>query len=685
MENKNLKPRRVTRRELVIDNFHGTPVADPYRWLEDDIAPEVKKWTDEQNSDFDAYISGFDFRAQIKDRLTALWHYEKAGTPQYVEGKYYTWRNNGLQNQNVLYVSSNLDDIGEVVLDPNGLSDDGTVAVINRSFSPTGRFMAYSLSKSGSDWQTIHIMDLETKKDLPDILHHMKFSGMTWLADESGFFYSRFPDPKADDVLKAQARNSMLCLHILGKDQTEDRLIHNDPQNPNHNFRLQADEDKKWAFLYASSGTLFQNTLHFRPLADLDAPWLPIADNFDEGFSVVGVDNDIAYLFTRKDAPNGCIMSVKLSAAGASDWKTVIADQGEVLNFSVMANNHFICNFLHHATSCLKVYNLDGEFVREIKLPAPGTVTMVSAQQRRKEFFIGFSSYLYPATILRGDFDTEGLTTWFASKIDFAFDDYETIQVFYPSKDGTKVPMFITRRKGIKLDGSNPTLLYGYGGYSINMTPGFSASTLAMLERGGIYCVACLRGGNEYGETWHRAGMLESKQNTFDDFIAAGEYLIHEKYTTSKGLAIMGGSNGGLLTGACLTQRPDLFGAVFVRVPVLDMLRFHLFTAGRYWTGEYGCADDPEQFKFLYAYSPLHNVKMNAVYPPTLIMTADTDDRVVPMQARKFAATLQAADGGENPIFIRIEKAAGHGMGKPISKLIDESADLYTFMFANLS
>ncbi|MCL2285604.1 MAG: prolyl oligopeptidase family serine peptidase [Firmicutes bacterium] len=682
----NLPPRPTTRRELVVENFHGTPVADPYRWLEDDTAPEVQEWMASQNADFESYVSGHEVREQLRTRLTDLWHYNKAGLPSYHAGYYYTLRNDGLQNQHVLYRSANLHDIGEVVIDPNELSEDGTVAMMDYVISPKGNYMAYSLSKSGSDWQTIRVLDLNTKENCTDFLQHMKFSSTSWLADESGFFYNRYPEPTAASVLQTKAQNSMVCLHMLGQEQSRDRIIHQDPENPDWDFYAFTDHDKKWLFLHVRAGsTLRRNKLFYKPLTDVDSPWLPIASEFVEGgYSLINVANDVAYISTQNEAPFGKVLGVKLSETGALPPQVVIPDQGEMLNIVVIADNKLLCSFLHHATNCLKLYDLNGEFLREITLPSVGSVPAVSADKDRKEIFIQFSGFLFPSTILRYDFTTEETTTWFAPDINFPFDEYQTVQVFAPSKDGTKVPLFITHRKNIKLDGNNPTVLYGYGGFNISITPNFSVSNLVWLEKGGVFVQACLRGGDEYGEAWHRAGMLESKQNVFDDFISAGEYLIREKYTSREKLGIVGRSNGGLLTGACLTQRPDFFGAVVVWVPVLDMLRYHHFTSGRYWVGEYGCAENPEQFEFLYKYSPLHNVKMNTVYPPTLVMTADTDDRVVPGQARKFAATLQAADGGENPILIRIESSAGHGAGKPVGKVIAEQTDMYTFFSVNL-
>lgn len=680
----NLPLRRITRRDLVIDDYHSTKVADPYRWLEDDAAPEVQQWMNEQHGDFEKYISGFEIRKEFVSRLKDLWHYTKCGAPEYVEGVYYVWRHEGLQNQSVLYRLKDLDDAGEVVLDPNLLSEDGTIAVTNYRFSPKGSYLVYGLSESGSDWENIKVLDLKTGKDLPDVLLHTQFTSLTWLPDESGFIYNRYPDQENEAVLERVAKNSMLCLHILGQDQNTDKLLHKNDDQPDWDFSGYTDEDNKWLFKTTYFSTMPLNQLHYKPMDKLDSPWLTIADNFDEGYNVIGVVEDTAYITTEENAPFGKVMSLKLSESGASDWQTVIAEQERTLEWAAIVYNHIMCCYLEHATHTLALYDLKGNYVKDVELPSAGSVTDISCKQNREEFFIQFTSCLYPTTVFRCDFSGNKPSIWFQPKIDFPLSDYETVQEFYNSKDGTRIPLFLTKSKKAKLDGSNPVLLYGYGGYNVNMTPSFSAANLAWLERGGIYAVACLRGGSEYGEEWHQAGMLEKKQNVFDDFIAAAEYLIKEKYTSKEKLAIMGHSNGGLLTGACLTQRPDLFGAVIVGVPVVDMLRFHLFTAGRYWTEEYGCAENADQFPFMYKYSPLHNVKMNAVYPPTLIMTADTDDRVVPGQARKFAATLQAADAGVNPILIRIEKSAGHGAGKPLSKTINENADLYAFLYANL-
>ena len=683
----NLPPRRNTRRDLVIDNYHGTKVADPYRWLEDDTAPEVQQWADEQNADFEKYISLFDIRQSFKSRLTKLWDCPKVSTPVYEEGYYYTARNNGLQNQYVYYRCTDLNQTGELIFDPNLLSEDGTVAVVSGRISPKGNYFAFGLSTNGSDWQVIKILDLKTRKNLSDVILHTQYTNIAWLPDESGFVYSRYPEPKSTNVLEMKPENAMVYLHTLGQQQSDDTLIHSAPENPEWDFYFFTDEDKKWAFLTVYCGQLNKSKLYYKPFVKLYSAWLPIADDFveGEGYKVIGVVDNVAYCYTRIDAPFGKVMRLKLTEKGAENWQTAVPEQSETMESVTLVNNHLLVCSLFHSTHRLHLYNLDGTMNKAINLPPLASVIEISGNQNREEFFIEISGYLYPSTILRYDFSGKEPTVWFAQKIDFPFHEYESYQVFCTSKDGTKIPLFITHRKDMQKDGKNPVLLYGYGGFDISEIPLFSLTNLVWLEKGGIYVAACLRGGLEYGETWYQSGKLGNKQNVFDDFISAGEYLINQNYTTAEKLGIFGESNGGLLTGACLTQRPDLYGAVVVGVPIFDMLRHHCFPSGRYTTGEYGCAEeDPEQFKYLYKYSPLHNVKINVVYPPTLIMTADTDDRCVPSHARKFTATLQAADAGENPILLKTEKNAGHGCGKPISKIIDASADLCTFLYVNL-
>ena len=678
--------RRVTRREHVVDDYHGVKVADPYRWLEKDTDPEVAEWIDGQNEDFQKYIADSPARAQLReelrDRLKELWHHERCGPPEYVNGHYFAWRNDGLQNQSVLYRLKSLGERGEAVLDPNKFSEDGTVAVMSAEVSPSGRYLAYGLSASGSDWQEIKVLDLAALAELPDVVRHTRFTGMAWLPDESGFIYTRYPEPPKE-VMERNTLGAFVCLHRLGQQQADDAVVHKDPAHPDWGFNCYMDEGKKWLFMRTWNSTLPVNQLHYKPVAALDSPWVAVSDNFDNCYDVLGVADDTAYIYTEKDAPFGKIASLPLRADGFGEFRDIVPDQGKKLAGRALAGGRILCAFLSDVVSQLFVYELSGALVREIELPGPGSITALAAKQARGEFFLQFTSFLYPATVFRCDAGAPEMSAWFSPKINFPFGEYETVQEFYASKDGTKIPMFITRKKG--LAGKSPALLYGYGGFNISMSPSFTAQRLPFLERGGVYAVACIRGGDEYGEAWHRAGMLENKQNCFDDFVAAGEHLCKQGYASKERLAIMGGSNGGLLAAACLTQRPDAFGAAVVAVPVVDMLRYHLFTAGRFWTGEYGSSENEGEFRVIYKYSPLHNVKMNAAYPPTLIMTADTDDRVVPGQARKFAATLQAADAGDSPILIRIEKSAGHGHGKPIAKLINEAAELYTFVLSNVA
>ena len=681
--------RPITRRESVIDNYHGTLVADPYRWLENDTDPEVKEWVASQHGDFESYMEQHQVRKELKHRLTELWSYAKSSVPERIGEVYYVWRNNGIQNQSVLYRLKDLnDENGEMILDINPLSNDGTIAIMTKQFSPQGNYLAYGMSQSGSDWQVYRILDLKSDQHLEDKLENIKFSSITWLPDESGFFYTRYPGLDGAIPTGAKedaARFAMICLHKLGTTQNQDQLVHDDKDHKDWNFRFSASNDGKWAFMSTTYSTLRLNQLHYKPLNNLASPWLPISADFSGGYDVLDTVDNTVYLYTQKDAPFGKIITVDLTDKGALNWQTVIPDQGEMLEHAYLIKEHLLCLNLHHASHILALYDLKGNLLNNIELPTLGTVRDASVKRNADEFFLQFCSFLSPDAILRYDLNEKKMSTWFAPKIDFPFEDYVTVQEFYPSKDGTMIPLFITKRKDTDKNGQQPTVLYGYGGYNSSRTPAFSVQVLAWLEAGGIHAEPCLRGGAEYGEAWHRAGMLESKQNTFDDFITAGEYLIREGYTCKDRLGIMGRSNGGLLTGTCVTQRPDLFGAAIVWVPVLDMLRYHHFTSGRLWVGEYGSADNPEQFPFLYAYSPLHNVKMNRVYPPTLIMTADTDDRVVPCQARKFCATIQAADAGDNPIYLRVEKSAGHGQGKPIGKLIDEQTDLYTFFRVHLA
>ena len=675
---RKIKPPK-TRRELVITDFHGTKVADPYQWLDEymldedwideDKNKEVKRWMNAQDNCFEEYINSFPIKEDFYNRLTKLWSYETCSVPHKVNGLYYTWRNNGEQKQDVLYRSSSPKEQGEPVLDPNALCMDGKISVKSFAFSPSGKYLAYALFNKNYDWlgQTVHVLDLDTLKTLNDTIVHINFPTFCWLPDDSGFYYTCRPSQKSRKALKTNFSSMVLCLHTLGQKQKKDKLIR-------------------------------QGDMSHR-----DDP------NNNDCWEIIGVVNNTAYIKTAKDAPFSKVISAELTGGNGSNsnnngdlsnWRTIVPENdGKMLERVILADNKLVCVYLHHASHRIKVYDLNGNYIRKIKLPAKGSVTAVSAREFDSELFIQFSSVLYPGVVLKYDFNTNKMKTVFSPKIDFDFDEYETVQKFCESKDGTKIPMFITRRKDFIKTGQTLVYMCGNGGNGINMTPSFSPATLTWLENGGIYVEVCTRGGNEYGKEWRRGGMLENKQNVFDDFIAAGEYLIRKDYTNTTKLGIYGGmhcsiygdipldmrggSSGGLLAAACLTQRPELFGAVAIHVPVLDMLNHHWYT-GKSGVNEYGNAYDPEQFPFMYAYSPLHNVKANTAYPATLILTLDADDRVVPHQARKFAATLQAANSGDNNIFIRIEDSVDPDSDKPVDEIINEQADLLAFLYINL-
>ncbi|MEZ4590562.1 MAG: prolyl oligopeptidase family serine peptidase [Chloroflexota bacterium] len=667
----------------VVDNYHGTAVPDPYRWLENPNDPDAIAWMEAQNELTQSIMAELPVHQQFQERLTTLWNYPKSSVPRRKGNHYFVQKNDGLQNQSILYKQASLDAPLEQVIDPNTLSDDGTIALISQSYSKDGRFLAYSLSQSGSDWQTIHIRNLETNEDKTEVLRWAKFTNAAWLPDGSGFFYARYPSP--DEMPDAPpSTHQQIFFHKLGTPQSADQIVFARPDAPNLGFHPYVTKDGRYLTLHVWDGTDRRNRFYYRPL-DEEA-FIYLLDEMDASYNFLGNDGAKFYFQTDHGADNGRIIAIHLNNPDPANWQTLIPEGDDALAFSLIVNNQFILGTLHHGQHKLHRYGLDGTHLGEIELPVPGTIFDLAGERDHTELFIQFQSFTYPPTILRYDFATDALTILDQPQLDFDPDAYETTQIFYPSKDGTQVPLFLTHKKGLVLDGQNPTLLYGYGGFNISMTPIFSPTRLAWLERGGVYAQACLRGGTEYGEAWHQAGMLANKQNVFDDFIAAGEWLIANGYTNSKKLAIEGRSNGGLLVAACMVQRPDLFGAVHCGVPVIDMLRYHKFSAGRYWTPEYGNAEtDPEHFNFMMAYSPLHNVQPDHTYPPLLITTADTDDRVVPMHAKKFAATLQAADNGRNPLLIRIETRAGHGLGKPTTKLIEESTDVYSFLWTMLN
>lgn len=676
-----------TRRDDTFEEYHGTAVADPYRWLEEDASPETQDWIVAQNDVTRAYLDAIPMLSRLKTRYTALWDYPRYSTPRKEGNRYYFSLNSGLQNQPVLYTQTSLDAAPRVVLDPNTLSADGTVALTNQVFSHDGHLLVYCTSSSGSDWQEMRVRQVDNERDYDEVLQWCKFSGIAWRHDNSGFYYDRLPQP---GVVAQEDQNNYrkVYWHTPGTQQSADRLIYERPEAKELGFSPFITDDGAYVGMHVWHGTDSRNRFYYRPVANAladegenDAPFVRLLDEADASYGFVGNDGPVFYFQTDLDAPRGRIIAIDIRQPEREYWRELVPQQEDVIAFALIAGQHFVIAYQHNAYHRLLVYGKDGAFAREIALPTPGSIVGLTGKAHESEMFIQFTSYLYPPTIYRYDFTTNELTPFRDSQLKFDPGVYETKQVFYRSKDGTRVSMFLTHKKDLVLDGNNPVLLYGYGGFDISLTPNFGITPLTWVELGGVYAVANLRGGNEYGEEWHRAGMLEKKQNVFDDFIAAAEWLIENKYTSEKRLAISGGSNGGLLVAACMVQRPELYGAVICRVPVIDMLRYHKFTVGRYWVPEYGNAEaDPEHFKFLYAYSPLHNVKEEVNYPPTLIMTADTDDRVVPGHARKFAAMLQASYKGENPILLRVEMKAGHGMGKPTAKVIAEECDMLAFL-----
>ncbi|MDQ3323012.1 MAG: prolyl oligopeptidase family serine peptidase [Acidobacteriota bacterium] len=665
------------------DDYHGRKIADPYRWLEDDNSAETKAWVEEQNKLTFSYLNQIPEREKIKARLTELWNYERYSAP-FKEGKRYFYsKNDGLQNQNVWYVADSITDKGRVLLDPNKLSTDGTIALSGMRVSDDGNLLAYGLSSAGSDWQEWRFRDISTGKDLPDVLKNIKFSGASWTKDGKGVFYSRFPE--ADDKSKLSAINyyQKLYYHKLGTPQSEDVLIYERLDDKEMGVGGYVTEDGKWLIINVSKGTAPMNMVFYKDLSKPDSRVMPLVDKLEADYSFVGNDNSTFYFRTDKGAPTGKLVAVDVSGKDRK-WREIVPQAKETLGGVDFINNQFVGNYLKDAYTQIRIYDLNGKFVRSVELPGIGTAGGFGGKRYDTETFYSYSSYNAPPTIYRYDMKTGKSEVFRKSEVKFNPADYEVKQVFYASADGKKIPMFIVHKKGLKLDGNNPTLLYGYGGFNVSLTPGFSVSRLPWLENGGVYAVANLRGGGEYGEEWHKAGTKLDKQNVFDDFIAAAEYLIAFKYTQPKKLAIQGGSNGGLLVGAVLNQRPSLFGAALPAVGVMDMLRFHKFTIGRAWTSDYGSSENPEEFKAIYAYSPIHNIKKGEKYPAVMVTTADHDDRVVPAHSFKYAATLQEAQGGEAPVLIRIETKAGHGAGKPTAKVIEEQADIYGFLMKNL-
>ncbi|HEY0427692.1 MAG TPA: prolyl oligopeptidase family serine peptidase [Pyrinomonadaceae bacterium] len=666
-----------------IDSYFGTSVADPYRWLEDADSVETKAWVEAENKLTFSYLDTIPERARIKNRLTELWNYEKYSAP-FKEGKrYFYYKNDGLQNQFVLYVADSVTDKGRVLLDPNSLSADGTVALSGIDVSVDGNVLAYGLAAAGSDWQEWHFRDIATGKDLPDVLKNIKFSGASWSKDNKGIYYSRYPAPNDTTKLEDANYNQKLFYHALGTDQTEDWIVYERPDDREMGFGGEVSEDGKWLIINVWKGTSNNQQIYFKNLTMKKAPILPLVDKFEAEYIFLGNDGDTFYFKTDKDAPRGKIVAVKALEA-VKNWRDIVPQAAETIESVNFINNQFVVGYLKDAYTQIKIHDLSGKFVRSVELPGIGAASGFGGKRFDAETFYSYSSFNAVPTIYRYDLKTGKSEVFRKADVKIDTNNYEVKQVFYNSRDGARIPMFIVHKKGIKLDGSNPTLLYGYGGFSVSMTPWFSVSNLVWMEMGGVFAMPNIRGGAEYGEQWHLAGTKERKQNVFDDFIAAAEFLIKDKITNPKKLAISGGSNGGLLVGAVLNQRPDLFGAALPAVGVMDMLRFQKFTIGWAWTSDYGSSDNAEDFKYLYKYSPIHNIKKGAKYPATLITTADHDDRVVPAHSFKYAATLQAAQGGGAPVLIRIETRAGHGAGKPTAKIIEEQADIFGFLVKNL-
>jgi len=665
------------------DVYHGTTVKDPYRWLENADNPETLAWVEQQNQLSRDYVKGYTGYEAMRERLTKLWNYEKYRLPVPRGERYFFVKNDGLQNQSVLYVQTGMKGEPAVVLDPNTWSDDGTVALSSWTPSMDGSLLAYAQSANGSDGQVIKVADVTGAKTYSDELQFCRFSSVAWKKDNSGFFYNRYPDPAT--VAKEDSTKYMrVYFHKVGTPQSDDVLVHEDKDDKDLGFWPVATEDGAYLILYVARGGEKSNMLWYRPM-DSDSPFVKLIDTDDARYDFIDNDGGVFYIRTDLDAPRSRVIAIDTAKSGRDQWKEIVPQQEDVLDFAGVVNKQLVMVYMHDAQHRMRLYDLKGTFEKEIELPTIGSIYGISGRRDDAAMFYSFASFLYPTTMFRYDFATGKSTVFRKSAIDFDPSGYETKQVFYTSKDGTKVPMFITHKKGIKLDGNNPTLLYGYGGFKINLTPYFSIHRIVWMEQGGVFAVANLRGGDEYGEAWHRAGQLENKQNVFDDFIAGSEWLIENGYTSPKKLAIQGGSNGGLLVAAVMLQRPELFGAIACHVPVIDMLRYHKFTVGHFWIPEYGNAEEnPEHFKFMYAYSPLHNVKPGVAYPATYITTGDTDDRVAPGHAKKFAATLQAQDAGQFPILLYVETKAGHGAGKPTAKIIEERVDIYAFLLRAL-
>ena len=670
-------PYPETERGDVTDNYFGTEVADPYRWLEDDNSEATAAWVKAENEVTFDYLSKIPFREEIKKRLTELWNYPKESAPTKKGDWLYFSRNDGLQNQDVIYRRAIAGGEAEVFLDPNQLSNDGTVALAAISFSKDGKYLAYATAASGSDWVEIRVMDTESKQQLDDCIKWVKFSGATWAPDGKGFYYSRYDEPK-QGVYSSKNEFQKVYYHRIGTPQSADRLVYTDPKHPLRYFSAWESDDSRWIFVLSSEGTSGSEILYKRRNA---SKFNVLLKGFDYDYSIVECIDDALYVMSNEGAENYHLIKIDLN--DPSKREIVIAEKENLLEGVSSAGGCLTAIYLEDAQNKVYQYEMNGTLIREIDLPGIGTIGGFDGEREDTELYYWITTFTAPATIYSFDVKSGESKLYLRPEVAFNPDDFTTEQIFFTSKDGTRVPMFVSYKKGLKRNGKNPCYLYGYGGFQINLTPSFSPSSIMFMEQGGVYVFVTLRGGLEYGEKWHKAGMLENKQNVFDDFISAAEYLIENKYTSSHKLGIAGGSNGGLLVGACEVQRPDLFAVCLPSVGVMDMLRYHKFTIGWGWVVEYGSSDNPEQFEYIYKYSPLHNIKEGVEYPATLITTGDHDDRVVPAHSFKFAAQMQYAQAGDAPILIRIETKAGHGAGKPTSKRIEEATDSYAFLFQN--
>jgi prolyl oligopeptidase len=668
-----------------VDDHHGTKIDDPYRWLEDADADDTRDWIAAQNELTEAWLSQVPERDHIRERLTAYWDHPRTGAPWRRGRRWFQLRNTGLQNQDVLYVMDAADAEGEVLLDPNTLSEDGTAALTGLGLTDDGGLLAYAISRSGSDWLTWHVRDVATREDLPDVIEWSKFSGASWTPDGAGFFYSAYDPPPEGQAYEQQNLNQRLYYHRLGAPQSEDVVVYGRPDHPRWGFDGTVTQDGRFVIVSIWEGTERENRIHYIDLSEPTWAVRPLLDEFDAAYHVVGNDGDRLYVLTDHSAPRGRIVAIDLAAPEPDRWTELVAEAEDPLESARMVGDRFVAVYLHHARHVLRRFTKDGTPDGEVPVPGIGAVESMTGRRDDEAIHLTFTSFTAPTAIYRHELDARRTTLVRPPGLDLDPDRYTTQQVFVDSRDGTKVPMFLVHRADRSAtDGPHPTLLYGYGGFNIPLTPGFRVAWLVWLELGGVVAVANLRGGGEYGQEWHDAGRLANKQNVFDDAIACAEWLIDQGWATRASLGIQGGSNGGLLVGACMTQRPDLFGAAVPEVGVLDMLRFHKFTIGWGWASDYGTADDPEQFGWLLAYSPLHNLQPGTAYPPTLVTTGDHDDRVVPGHSFKFAAALQAAQDGDAPVLIRVETSAGHGAGKPTAKVIDERTDVLAFLVGTL-